>query len=195
MAKIFGKDTFLDFCQICVFLAITVEPQMLDDLGPTPTQTSLVSSYTSTKKSLAKNRLLHKMIFNLFLLLVRGGCVLSISPCRPLHTYPDTHSQCNLCVPNRLMTVALWLLSVMALTVYVSLFTTKIVRFNIKFYYYKLMSKVPFQELYMHKDTKIYLRSNGYENAQQWISKKLPTSTCIHTKKMSSKFRCCLPVK
>ena len=33
--------------------------------------------------------------FNLFLLLMGGGCILSISPCRPRHTYPHTHLAYN----------------------------------------------------------------------------------------------------
>jgi len=52
--------------------------------------------------------------FNLFLLLVGGGCILSISPCRPLHTYPPS-LLCNFWIPNRLVTVVLWLLSVVPL--------------------------------------------------------------------------------
>jgi len=36
----------------------------------------------------------------------------------------------------------------------------------------KLMSKVPFSELYLHKDTKIYLRLNRNQTAQRWIGKK-----------------------
>ena len=53
--------------------------------------------------------------FNLFLLLMGGGCILSISRCFPLDRYSSS-LQCNFCIPNRLGTVVLWLLSVMPLS-------------------------------------------------------------------------------
>jgi len=52
-------------------------------------------------------------------LLLGGGCILSISPCWPLHTYPSS-LQCNFCIPDRLMIFVLWLLYVMQLSSVVS---------------------------------------------------------------------------
>jgi len=59
--------------------------------APPLAKSPLISSYSSKNfwPKLAYS-LLHKMICNLFLLLVSGGCILSISPCHPLHAvgYP-----------------------------------------------------------------------------------------------------------
>jgi len=46
--------------------------------------------------------------------------------------------------------------------------------------------------LYLHNDTKIYLRWN--QNAQRWIGKKVPSFT-FNTKRMSNKTRCGVLVK
>jgi len=40
------------------------------------------------------------------ILLPGGGCILSASPCWPLHTYPSS-LQCHFCIPGRLVTVVL----------------------------------------------------------------------------------------
>ena len=48
--------------------------------------------------------LLHKMIYNLFLLLMDGGCILSFYPCQPLHAvgYPSDcpNIVCLILFPN-----------------------------------------------------------------------------------------------
>jgi len=57
--------------------------------APPLAKSPLISSYRS-KKCLVKTSVVHKIIYILFLLLMDGGCILSISPCQPLYAvgYP-----------------------------------------------------------------------------------------------------------
>jgi len=58
--------------------------------APPLAKSPLLSSYS--RKNVCQNfrSLLHKLIYNSFLLLMDGGCILSICPCQPLHAvgYP-----------------------------------------------------------------------------------------------------------
>ena len=70
-------------------LQIFLMPLGIVHAAPTLPKSPLISSYQQ-QKHLAYNwrSLHHKMISIYFLLLVDGGCTLSISPCWPLPTYP-----------------------------------------------------------------------------------------------------------
>ena len=67
-----------------------------------------------------------------------------------------------------LVTVALWLLSVMPLS---SVFSQSNFQVQHQILIGEINAKSFILEFYMHNDTKIYLRLNRNQNEQRWIGK------------------------
>jgi len=111
--------------------------------SPTPSQIS-IDILLQQQKMFDKNyrRLLIKMIYNIFLLLMVGWCILNgwtlypISPCQPLHAvgYPfDCPNNVCLIKAGYKSAGDCYILTSVSYGTQLSLFTIKFFRFNIKF--------------------------------------------------------------